>query len=239
VTDVNFSLAVMTYDVGGVAFDGGTGSVLAGVAIAENGVVLVTTGADGAFHVPLANGTISLVASHPPNGPVVYGSVPFSVRVSGALDVHDLTIPRTVVPLTGAVVDAATGRAVGTASVALWGGGGNEVSNASTEGSGAFAFAVGPGNYNVSVSAPGYEPTNVTVATGPAGTRTTVALVEVAAARSSSTAVGPGLAVAAGVAAVAAVGIGVLLWRRGRRPPPGERYYAPGEPYDSGDAPPT
>ena len=35
--DVNFSLPRWTYAVAGVAFDGGTGTVLAGVVVAENG----------------------------------------------------------------------------------------------------------------------------------------------------------------------------------------------------------
>jgi hypothetical protein len=238
-TGVNFSLTTMTYEVGGVAFDGGTGMVLAGVDIASNGVVLATSASDGTFHFALPNGTYSLLATHAPAGPVVYGSVPFPARVSGGPIVHDLTIPRTVVPLTGAVVDAATGRAVSTASVALWGSSGAELSNSATASAGSFEFAVGPGSYNVSVTAPGYEPANVTVATGAAGTRTTVALVELTPSRSSSNSILPEVAGAAAVAVAAAVGVGLVIRQRRARPPPGERYYRPGEPIAEDEPPVT
>jgi hypothetical protein len=157
--------------------------------------------------------------------------------VSGGPIVHDLTIPRTVVPLTGAVVDAATGRAVSTASVSLWATSGAELTNSANGSAGSFEFAVGPGSYNVSVTAPGYEPANVTVATGAAGTRTTVALVEITPSRNSSTSVLPDVAAVAAVAA--AVGVALVLRQRRRRPPPGERYYRPGEAISEDEPPVT
>ncbi|MCI4326351.1 MAG: carboxypeptidase regulatory-like domain-containing protein [Thermoplasmata archaeon] len=218
VSGVDFRLATMTYSLTGVVFDGGTGSVLPGATIRENGSTVATTDAAGAYTFPLPNGTARLVVTHAAVGAVVYGAVPFVVVVTGPLAPKDLTVPRSVVPLTGTVVDAATGAPIRSATVALWSPGGSAVSNASTPGTGTFAFAVGPGTYNVSVAAPGYSAANVTVATGPAGTYATVALEGVPAIGPAGGSSFPVLEVGLVGLAVAAVAVGALAWRRGRTP---------------------
>jgi Carboxypeptidase regulatory-like domain len=235
VTDLNFSLARMTYAIVGVTFDGGTGTVLSGVVLVENGSTVATSDAAGTFRLALPNGTATLVASHPAVGAVQYGSVRVPVTVNGASVVRDVTVPRSVVPLTGSVVDAATGAAIPSAAVAIWTPGGSEVSNGSTVPSGAFSFALDPGSYNLSVSAPGYAPANVSVSTGPAGTHTTIALTVGTARGTTGSSLLVDAEVGAAVAVAAALAAAAVLWRRSRRPPEGERYYPPGEPVELGE----
>ncbi|MCI4326350.1 MAG: carboxypeptidase regulatory-like domain-containing protein [Thermoplasmata archaeon] len=232
VSGVNFSLPTMTYAVRGETFDGGSGSTLANVTISEDTAVLATTTRSGSFDVSLPNGSYPLVASHAPSGVVAYGDVRFVVAVSGRPVVHDLTLPRTIVPMTGSVVDAATGHPVPAAAVTIWTPNGAALSNASTDGSGSFTFAVGPGNYNVSVTAPGYETANVTVATGAGGNHTTVALLLRPTPAPPPAAGFPLVAVGVGAAFVAiavAAAYGVARTRRSNAPvdPP------PEEPADS------
>jgi hypothetical protein len=235
VTGLNFTLTTMLYDVRGVAFDGGSGTVLGGVSIAENGTTLGTTAADGTFDLLLPNGTADLVGTHAPVGAVDYGAIRFAVLVSGGPVVHDLTIPRTVVPLSGDVVDAATGEPIPSATVTVWTAGGAPLSTAATGSVGSFAFGVAPGRYNVSVVAPGYLAANVSVSTGAGGTHTTVALTVGASGGTSGSSLLAGVEVGAAAAVVAVLASAAILWRRSRRPPEGERYYPPGEPVELGD----
>ena len=226
VTGLDFSLPTMVYAVRGVAFDGGTGTVLGGATIEENGTVVGTTAANGAFDLALPNGTTSLVGTHPPVGAVEYATVRFSVTVTGGATVHDLTIPRSVVPLSGVVVDASTGVPIPAAEATLWTPEGATLSNGATSGTGAFAFAVTPGRYNVSVTAPGYAPANVSVSTGGAGNHTTVALFATPSGGARSAGGFPSPVVAAAAAALV-VALGAVVVLRRRRPPGSFRHRPP------------
>ena len=219
-TGVNFALPTMTYLVEGVTSDGDTGSILAGVTIANNGTTMARSDANGAYRLELPNGTTTLTASYPTNGTIQYGSVRVPIQVTGASVVHNIALPRTEVPLRGVVVDAATGRPLTAASVTLWTTTGRGEGTRSTDANGEFTFGTGPGTYNVSVTAPGFQAANVTVSTGVAGNYTTVSLQPVPNGSGSSgipvaeLAVLGGGAVAVGVAAVIAVQSG-----RRRAPP--------------------
>jgi hypothetical protein len=223
VTGLNFALPTMTYLLQGVTSDGGTGTILVGVTIANNGTTVARSDANGAYQVQLPNGTTTLTASYATNGTIQYGTVKFPVQVTGAAVEHNIALPRTEVPLGGIVVDAATGKPLPSASVTLWTPEGHGAGSRSTDSQGRFAFGAGPGTYNVSVSAPGFEPANQTVATGVAGNYTTVSLQPLATGKSGGSgipllewAVIVGGAVAVGAAAVVAV-------RSGRnRPPPAD-----------------
>jgi hypothetical protein len=219
VSGVDFRLSLATYGVHGVAFDGGTGAGVAGVAIAKGVTVLTDSGPDGAFSLALPNGTTELTASLATGGVVQYRSVPFTVTVQGAATVADVTLPRSVVPLDGVVVDAQSGAAVPDASVVLWSGTGTALRSAATDSAGAFAFGVAPATYNVSVSAAGYGTANVTVGTGPAGNHTAIALLRLAPLATTAARVLPlsWIALGAGAVILAALLVVVLL-RRGRRP---------------------
>jgi carboxypeptidase family protein len=220
-TGIDFSLAAMTYLVRGVTFDGGTGATLAGVAIASNGTTLAVSDENGGYHLPLGNGTNPLVASLVRNGTIEYGSVRFTVPVAGSSVTHDITLPRSIVPLRGVVVSAATGEPLSAATVALWTMNGRVAANRSTDSSGLFVFATGPGLYNVSVTYPGFEPANQSVSTGQAGNFTTVSLVPISGAKSAGSGLPPSeLAVIVG--GVIAVGVAGYLALRARpqRPPP-------------------
>jgi hypothetical protein len=220
VTGVNFALAEMTYLLWGVTSDGGTGTILSGVAIASNGTTVAQSDSNGKYALDLANGTAELTASDASNGTIQYGTVRFAVTVSGASVEYNLVLPRTMVPLRGVVVNGATGQPLTAASVTLWTADGRGAGSRSTDRDGQFTFGAGPGTYNVSVSANGFEPTNQTVSTGQAGNFTTVSLQPVPTGNGGSSiplielAALLGGAVAVGAAAVVAARSG-----RGRAPP--------------------
>ena len=237
--DVNFSLPRWTYAVAGVAFDGGTGTVLAGVVVAENGTPLATSGTSGAYQLALPNGTFSLAASHPAVGPVKYGTIRFTVTVNGGSARADITVPRTVVLLAGSVVDAATGAEVPTASITVWTMGGRRSRTARPSTRARSRSPSTRGRTNLSVTAPGFAPANVTVSTGPAGTRATVALTTGTAAATGGSSLALEVTVGVALAVVAAVAIALTARQRARRPPAGERYHPPGEPVGADDDPPT
>ncbi|MFI5414070.1 MAG: carboxypeptidase regulatory-like domain-containing protein, partial [Candidatus Lutacidiplasmatales archaeon] len=220
VTGVDFALAAMTYRVWGVTSDEGTRTILSGVQIANNGTTVARSDSNGLYQLQLPNGTTTLTASYATNGTIQYGTVHYAVPVSGASVEYNLALPRSVVPLRGVVVNAATGRPLTAASVTLWTPEGKGAGSRATDRDGQFTFGAGPGTYNVSVAAPGFEPTNQTVSTGEAGNYTTVSLEPI------STGKGPagiptielaalvGGAVAVGAAAVVAIRSG-----RSRSPP--------------------
>jgi hypothetical protein len=220
VTNVNFALAAMTYLVEGVTTDGGTGSLLSGVVLANNGTVVARSDANGVYQLQLPNGTTTFSASYSTNGTVQYGTVSVAITVTGGSVQHNIALPRTEVPLGGVVVNAETGRPVPAASVSLWTASGRGEGSRSTDASGAFTFGPGPGTYNVSVTAPGFVATNVTISTGTVGNYTTVSLEPVSSATGGAgispleLAVIAGGAVAVGLAASVAIRAG-----RARGPP--------------------
>ena len=191
--------------------------MLGGATIEENGTVVGTTAANGAFDLALPNGTTSLVGTHPPVGAVEYATVRFSVTVTGGATVHDLTIPRSVVPLSGVVVDASTGVPIPAAEATLWTPEGATLSNGATSGTGAFAFAVTPPVQRQRDGA-GYAPANVSVSTGGAGNHTTVALFATPSGGARSAGGFPSPVVAAAAAALV-VALGAVVVLRRRRPP--------------------
>jgi hypothetical protein len=222
VTGVDFALEAMTYLVEGITSDGGTGTILTGVEIANNGTVVARSDANGLYQLQLPNGTTTLTASYETNGTIQYGTIQVPILVAGASVVHDIALPRTEVPLRGVVVDASTGRPLPSASVTLWTSTGRGEGSRSTDASGEFTFGTGPGTYNVSVSAPGFEAANVTVSTGVAGNYTTVSLVPIA--RNSGNGGLSPVEVAVLAGGVVAVGAAAFVAVRAgrRRPPPDE-----------------
>jgi hypothetical protein len=221
VSGVDFALATMTYRVWGVTSDGGTGTILSGVTVANNGTTVARSNGNGEYSLQLPNGTTALTASYPSNGTIQYGTVHFAVPVSGTSVRYNLELPRSVVPLRGVVVSAATGKPLTAASVSLWTSEGRGAGSRSTDRDGQFSFGAGPGTYNVSVTAVGFESTNQTVSTGQSGNYTTVALEPVPTAKGPAGiptiewAVLFGGAVAVGAAALVAI-------RSGRDPGPPE-----------------
>jgi hypothetical protein len=223
VSDLDFALGAMTYEVFGRTTDAASGRALAGVTISNGTDLLATSSANGSYRFALPNETVHLLVASAPVGPVGYASTTVTLVVHGGAVERNVALARATVPFEGVVVDAATGRAIPDASVTAWNGGGADAGHAATTPSGAFGFPLAPGVYTVSVVASGFVPANVTISLGALGNHSAIALLPVSPSASSSTPNGPLplLALAAGGVLAVFIAAAVLLVA-GRRPPPDE-----------------
>jgi hypothetical protein len=157
-TGIDFSLPVTTFAVSGVITDGLTNRTLGGVAILENGITLGVSSSDGAYSVPLANGSHYLVAQ----GPSPYAPLAFIAVVSGHAQSYPLALFPPSSNVNGLVVNSLTGGPLAGAAVSLNGttaDGTSWTMSVTSDADGRFVLLAYPGAYTAIARMGGFSPT--------------------------------------------------------------------------------
>ncbi len=225
-TNLDFTLAIRTYNISGVVRDGLTNATVADVQFSQGGVPLgAVTNASGSYSLTLANGTHVLVATDLA-APTRYAALTVYVSVVGASLVRDVNLDPPAVAIDGVVSNGETGLPVAGATVTIRGptaDGPLLNLKEATSSDGRFVASAYPGTFRVNVTEPGYLSTNASISLGNASSVPLSILLTPLAAPPSSPPSTSSYWLLGGVGAAAVVLIAALLVvRRRNRPPPAE-----------------